>query len=818
MRQTSIQSIAGALLLSLGTMSSQAQYLFKDNADAVSNGLGSYTQNFNTLAGTKNLFVSNTTLVGVYARHSLDNVPNSDYESYTRGGTLAKLAPDDGSEGPRTTASVDADGTPHGASWYHFGPATGPDANDRALGGIAATNTEPGKGYVGIRLKNSSTKTIVNLEVQYAMEQWYNSSRTQAADVTVDYRKSTTAITSPIGGGTWTTVSELGVPAPSTSTAIAPRNGNAATNRRVKQTTIMGLNLAAGQEVMIRFGYVFDSGSNGNGLSVDDIVITPQTNVFYSSTDLSKSLSNRNFWSTSADGSGAKPNNFTADNTTYYVQGTANGTDRINGNGTWTISGVNSKIVVGTVGTTIAGAATGTPATLYVGANNQIQGKVEVSAGSTLQIEQSTNTVLLGVLHPTSTVEYMNSGTTVQNVAGASYGTLKLSGTGPKSLTGAVLLNAGLAFNTTGTSALSLNDYDLLLLKNATLTGLDGANTVLVTNGKGALRQTVSNTGTVLFPVGTSATSYSPVTLSQTQAQSEDTYSVRVAPNTFTSYNAAGTGTGAVVAYKNVQKTWFVDEEVVGNSNITMGLQWNAADAATTFQNAGAHINHYVGGAWDKYSATVGASAGTTTGSFTVSRPGIISFSPFSVSSRADGALPVELTAFVARRTDAAVLCTWTTASEKNSRSFVVERSADGRSFEPLGTVAAAGTSSSARTYTFSDERPLAIRAYYRLRQIDLDETERFSPVVQVAEAATMAQPVAVPNPSTGRFEVLMTNGQHLEGPAVVRNGLGAEVLRLTLRGNESADAFDLSNQPAGIYLVQVETSAGVRSLRVVKQ
>lgn len=173
MRQTFIRVIAGGLLWGLGALPSQAQYLFTDSPNATSNGLGAYTQNFDALAGTNNLFVSNTTLLGVYARYSLDAYPGTDLESSYRGsGTQAKMAPDDGSEGPQTTARVDADGTPHGASWYHFGPADGqPGASDRSLGGIAATNTTPGKGYVGIRLKNSSTKPIVNLEIQYAMEQ-----------------------------------------------------------------------------------------------------------------------------------------------------------------------------------------------------------------------------------------------------------------------------------------------------------------------------------------------------------------------------------------------------------------------------------------------------------------------------------------------------------------------------------------------------------------------------------------------------------------------------------------------------------------------
>ncbi|MFD2720802.1 T9SS type A sorting domain-containing protein [Hymenobacter monticola] len=805
MRKTSIFYGLGVWVASLLALPAQAQYLFTDS------NLGSYSQNFDGLANTKAIFTSNSTLTGVYAKYTLDTgmFAGQELESSQRNGTAAKMAPDDGSEGSTAAGTVDADGTPHGPSWYHFGIVGDPD---RALGGIAGTTLTSGKGYVGIRLKNSSTKTIVNLEIRYAMEQWYNSSQTQAANVTVDYQRSAAnvAINSLIAG-TWLPITDLGVPAPSTSTAIAPRNGNAATNRRVKQTTLMGLNLLPNQEIMIRFGYVFNSATNGNGLSVDDIVITPQTNIFYSSTDGNKNLDAKGNWSTNTSGTGGtSPANFTAPNTTYYVQGNTGTADRING--TWAVSGANSKIIVGTAAS---------PATLYVNSTDFIQGTVDVGAGSTLQINQVNNNISLGTVHPTSTVEYVNTGTTTQNIKSASYGTLKLTGAGPKTLTGNVLINSGFAFNTPSTAALSLNDYDLLLLKGATLTGLNGASTIFVTNGKGSLQRTVTNDGAeVLFPVGTSATSYTPALLSQTQAQSEDTYGVRVAPNTYTSYTAAEVGVaGTEVASRNVKKTWFVDEEVSGNSNITLKLQWNTADATANFNNTQAHINHYTGGAWDKYTATGGATTGSIAGSSVVSRPGITSFSPFGVSSLPNGALPVELTAFAARRAGAAVACTWSTASEKNSREFTVERSRDSFTFGPLGSVPAAGNSSTARSYQFADEHPLNGLAYYRLRQTDLDGTQSFSPVVAVNGVESEVVPVVVPNPGTGHFAIVSGSGQRVVGPAVVRNALGAVVRRVAASDADDAQAgtFDLSDQPVGLYLVQVQTANGVRTLRVLK-
>ena len=66
--------------------------------------------------------------------------------------------------------------------------------------------------------------------------------------------------------------------------------------------------------------------------------------------------------------------------------------------------------------------------------------------------------------------------------------------------------------------------------------------------------------------------------------------------------------------------------------------------------------------------------------------------------------LPVELVAFTATAEGpAAVRLAWATASEKNSAAFEVERSADGTVFTPIGTVAAAGSSSAPHSYALRD-------------------------------------------------------------------------------------------------------------------
>jgi len=116
--------------------------------------------------------------------------------------------------------------------------------------------------------------------------------------------------------------------------------------------------------------------------------------------------------------------------------------------------------------------------------------------------------------------------------------------------------------------------------------------------------------------------------------------------------------------------------------------------------------------------------------------------------------LPVELTAFTGRWANGAAELKWSTASEKNSSRFVVERSNGGdAAFRPVGQVTAAGNSTTAH-YQLRDAEAGAqgvSTLYYRLRQVDKDGKQEFSPLVTVTVGKQAAiEPVVevYPNPA----------------------------------------------------------------------
>ncbi len=81
--------------------------------------------------------------------------------------------------------------------------------------------------------------------------------------------------------------------------------------------------------------------------------------------------------------------------------------------------------------------------------------------------------------------------------------------------------------------------------------------------------------------------------------------------------------------------------------------------------------------------------------------------------------LPIELTSWAGVCDGKDVKLTWSTATERNSEYFAIEKSLDGQEWMEIGRLEAAGNSTQNRNYSFVDENTNGL-AYYRLVQADL--------------------------------------------------------------------------------------------------
>lgn len=128
----------------------------------------------------------------------------------------------------------------------------------------------------------------------------------------------------------------------------------------------------------------------------------------------------------------------------------------------------------------------------------------------------------------------------------------------------------------------------------------------------------------------------------------------------------------------------------------------------------------------------------------------------FGMGTATNILLPITLISFNLSIVPEGVGVYWKTETEVNNNFFTVERSKDGLSYENIGTVAGAGTSTSPHSYSFTDKRPYNGVSYYRLKQTDYDGTFDYSPIRAIEFIAQNDNSVLIyPNPTrTNSFSI----------------------------------------------------------------
>ncbi len=81
------------------------------------------------------------------------------------------------------------------------------------------------------------------------------------------------------------------------------------------------------------------------------------------------------------------------------------------------------------------------------------------------------------------------------------------------------------------------------------------------------------------------------------------------------------------------------------------------------------------------------------------------------------------------KKDDHNVILNWVTYSEDNNQGFVVERSKNGTAFDSIGFVKSLSVGGKGANYVFTDEPASRGKLFYRLQQINLDNTYQLSPI-----------------------------------------------------------------------------------------
>jgi uncharacterized repeat protein (TIGR02543 family) len=211
----------------------------------ISAGSTNYTQDFNGL--TNGAWTDNTTLGGWYAKTD----------------ATASIATYGANTGTTTAAGL-----------YAFGVAGTNPLSDRGLG-YAPSNaftgtTGTGKGYLGWRLKNNTGSIISSITVTWTGEEWRKENNAAAHTLSLFYQSATTVTN--LTAGTWTAAPSVFTTPITGATAAAALDGNTGANRSANISVTITVNIAPGDEIMLRWEDLNDSG-NDHYVAVDDVTV-----------------------------------------------------------------------------------------------------------------------------------------------------------------------------------------------------------------------------------------------------------------------------------------------------------------------------------------------------------------------------------------------------------------------------------------------------------------------------------------------------------------------------------------------------------------
>jgi len=183
--------------------------------------------------------------------------------------------------------------------------------------------------------------------------------------------------------------------------------------------------------------------------------------------------------------------------------------------------------------------------------------------------------------------------------------------------------------------------------------------------------------------------------------------------------------------------------------------------------------------------------------------------------------LPLTLTQFYAQKQTSKVLLQWQTSMEENVKQYVIERSNDGKTYTDIGEVAAAGNSTTAKNYAYTDQSPyMSANNYYRLKMQDIDGNYKYSKVLIVKFTGELTTNVQVfPSPVKDLLQIQLPGGLNgnvglsiidINGHIVKRNNIASD-------GNGLNTSFDVSSLPKGVYVLKAQAGNTIVTTRFAK-
>lgn len=428
--------------------------------------------------------------------------------------------------------------------------------------------------------------------------------------------------------------------------------------------------------------------------------------------------------------------------------------------------------------------------------------------------------------------ELNGSAQTIGGTNSTTFHHLKLAGSGTKTLDnsikvgGITTLDGILALTT---RPLDLNQHTLEITNPSTaaITRTSGfiiSETNAATNPSIIQWNTDATVGNYVFPFG-AAGDFIPVLIDKTNAVASD-ISVSTRATTANTNAPWATGvthmTSALLGIVDASEETAIDrwyEISVSNPLVAdVTLSYRGAENTTTTSPTGTFAVQRWNGSWEPQQ---GVGIGVTTGVGNVVATGVSEFSTFVLTTLStSGPLPITLTHFSANCEDGKTTIKWITASESNSDKFVVKRSRDGKNWEIIGELNAAGNSNQELHYAITDAFPIPGTSYYLLEQHDLNgEVKSYNPISSDCQASLENSLSVYPNPTNNGFKVEINQLKNSEIGSIQLFDISGKIIEtrdIQIESGTNQYVFETTQLAPGTYILNILSAEKFNPVKVI--
>ena len=154
----------------------------------------------------------------------------------------------------------------------------------------------------------------------------------------------------------------------------------------------------------------------------------------------------------------------------------------------------------------------------------------------------------------------------------------------------------------------------------------------------------------------------------------------------------------------------------------------------------------------------------------------------------------------------------WATATEVSTKSFVIEKSIDGKTFSTLEVIPAKNKPSA---YEYTDASKLTGSAYYRLKVTNNDGSYSYSSSVQLSNKVSVKISV-YPNPVVNTATVSHT--QAVSGAVLKVSSIsGKTISTYNVQLGATQTSINVGNLTKGSYVISYENNGEVSTTKFVK-